>query len=283
MKKSALTLLSLLFAFTTFSQIGFKKKKEDIEKFKDTRLVVVLTTDSSYNASIKHAVESYWTFSSGVEFIDDTAMKAYNKPEFSYLFFSKSKGSKIRAKVGSCEEDFNGLLITNGAKFKKKAALEDLVAGAYCSNAIDTFDWLPELTRAVQMLNHYLNQAIESPNDKGISKSAIAQAAPLDKNLLEKKIYVPIRGMKIKGKEGPEEIYGNEVEEMDIDEIYESIVTRKDNLVFFYSKDENGCNKIITSTTGELVYYSSAAIDDCQLSIKDLKELRTKKEKAAKE
>lgn len=281
MKKLLLGVVSTLLILSASAQIGFKKKKEDLEKFKDTRLVVVLLSDSSYNASIMEAVEKYWTFNSGVEYVYDSLMKTYNKPEFSYLCFSKSKGSKIRAKVGSCEEDFNGLLITTGGKFKKKALVDDLVAGAYCGNFIDTFDWRPELTRAVQMLNSYLNNAIEADGDKGLSKSYVIQNAPRDLSLLEQTLYVPLRTLDLKGKEDAATLYGGEVEEMELDDIYKEIMSRGNNIIYFYSKDENHCNKIITSATGELVYLNSSGVDDCKLNAKDLKALKTKKEKGA--
>lgn len=282
MKKLVLGIVGSLLVISAYAQIGFKKKKEDIEKFKDTRLIVVLLADSAYNASIVEAVEKYWTFNSGYEFVYDSLMKPYNKPEFSYLCFSKSKGSKIRAKVGGCEEDFNGLLITGGGKFKKKAAAIDLIAGAYCSNVIDTTDWRPELTRAVQMLNNYFNNAIEADGDRGVTKSSVVQNAPRDLSVLEQTLYVPLRSMELKGKEDAATLYGAEVEEMEIEDIYKAIMNRTENIVFFYSKDENRCNKIITTTTGELVYYDSASPDDCKLNAKDLKALKTKKEKGAK-
>src|SRR5437773_1090377 len=106
MKKFAfLTLFLAASSVVSFAQFGFVKKAE-LEKLKDTRTVVVLSNDSAYNASIRDAVEKYWNFT-GFIFAYDTAMKPYNKPEFSFLVFSKSKFSKIKAKVCSSEEDFN--------------------------------------------------------------------------------------------------------------------------------------------------------------------------------
>jgi len=60
-------------------------------------------------------------------------------------------------------------------------------------------------------------------------------------------------------------------------------MTRSDPLIYFYSKDEKHCNKLVTSTTGELVYYDQASADDCKMNAKDLKALKAKKEKAAKQ
>lgn len=280
MKKTLLLTLSVLCFGVSFAQIGFKKKKEDIEAFKDTRLVVVLMADSAYNASITEAVEKYWTFNSGFLFVPDSAIKAYNKPEFSYLFFSKSKGTKIKAKLGSCEDDFNGLLVTGGGKFKKKALIVDLIAGAFCSNVIDTGDWRPELTRAVQMLNNYFNTAIEAEDDKGISTSYIAQNAPRDLTLLDQQLLVPLRSLDLKGKEDASELWGGEVEEVEVDETYKAIMSRNNNLVFFYSKDERRCTKVVTSTTGELVYFAEDGVEKCKLTAKDLKAINTKRNRA---
>ncbi len=282
MKKFALLGLAFIAFVSAFAQVGFKRKKEDLEKFKDTRLVVVLSKDSAYNASIVEAVEKYWTFNGGFLFEFDTAMKPYNKPEFSYLYFSKSKGTKIKAKLGSCEDDFNGLLITTGGKFKKKAMKIDLVAGAFCSNWIDTSDWRPELTRAVQMLNNYLNTAIESEGDKGIGTNYIANNAPQNTNLLEFPLMIPLRTLDLKGKEDASTLWGGDVEESEINEIYKAIMTRSDKLIFFYSKDEKRCNKVVTSSTGELVYFAEDAIDRCKLNAKDLKAISEKRTRAAK-
>lgn len=282
MKKFALLGLAFMACASAFAQVGFKRKKEDLEKFKDTRLVVVLSQDSAYNASIVEAVEKYWTFNGGFLFEYDSAMKPYNKPEFSYLYFSKSKGTKIKAKLGSCEDDFNGLLITTGGKFKKKAMKIDLVAGAFCSNLIDTSDWRPELTRGVQMLNNYLNTAIESDGDKGVSTNYIANNAPQYSNLLDFPLMVPLRALELKGKEDAATLWGGEVEESEIDETYKAIMARSDKLIFFYSKDENRCNKVVTSTSGELVYFAEDSPEKCRLSAKDLKAMNEKRTRAAK-
>lgn len=282
MKKALFILFCSLITSVSFGQIGFKRKKEDIEKFKDTRLVVVLMADSAYNASIIEAVEKYWTFNAGYLFVQDTAIKPYNKPEYSYLHFSKGKGAKIKAKLGSCESDINALLVTGGGKFKKKALLPDLVAAAYCSSSIDTTDWRAELTRAVQMLNNYFNTAIESEGDKGMSNNSIAQQAPIDASLLDLPLYVPLRGMDLKGKEDAAALWGGEVEEMDVDEINKAIMQQQNVLVFFYSKDEKYCTKVVTSTTGQLVYLQTSGVEKCRLDAKDLKALKAKRDKANK-
>jgi hypothetical protein len=282
MKKIALLGLAFAAFTTAFAQVGFKRKKEDIEKFKDTRLVVVLSPDSAYNASIIEAVEKYWTFNGGFLFEYDSAMKPYNKPEYSYLYFSKSKGTKIKAKLGTCEDDFNGLLITTGGKFKKKALKLDLVAGAFCSNFIDTADWRPELTRAVQMLNNYLNTAIEADGDKGITTNYIADNAPTNSSLLDQTLLLPLRSLDLKGKEDAATLWGGEVEDVEVDETYKAIMSRSDKIIFYYSKDEKRCNKIVTSTSGELVYFAEDAVDKCKLTAKDLKAMNAKRTRATK-
>jgi hypothetical protein len=282
MKKIALLGLTFMAITAAFAQVGFKKKKEDIEKFKDTRLVVVLSPDSAYNVSIIEAVEKYWTFNGGFLFEYDSAMKPYNKPEYSYLYFSKSKGTKIKAKLGTCEFDFNGLLITTGGKFKKKALEIDLVAGAFCSNFIDTNDWRPELSRAVQMLNNYLTNALEAEGDKGISTNYMANNAPLNSSLLEQTLMLPLRSLELKGKEDAATLWGGEVEDVEVGETYNAIMNRADKIIFFYSKDENRCNKIVTSTTGELVYLAEDSPDKCRLTAKDLKAMNVKRTRATK-
>lgn len=281
-KKIAFTCFSLLFSAVAFAQIGFKKKKEDIEKFKDSRLIVVLMADSAYNASITEAVEKYWTFNAGFLFVPDSMAKTYNKPEYTFLYFSKSKGSKIKAKLGSCEADLNGLIITGG-KFKKKAPAEDLIAAAFCSNTIDTSDWKPELIRAVKLLNNYFNTAIEAEDDRQMSIGYIIQNSPIDASLLDLTLYVPLRGLDLKGKEDAAALWGGEVEEMEIDDIYKAIVENKDVLIFYASKDEKRCTKLVTSANGQLVYINEDSPDKCGLSAKDLKALKAKRDKANKE
>jgi len=276
MKKILALILLQMVTLISFAQISFTRKKETLEKFKDTRLVVVLMQDSAYNASIIEAVEKYWTFNGGFLFVADTAMKAYNKPEFSYLYFSKSKGTKIKAKLGSSEVDFNGLIVTAGGKFKKKAVADDLIAGAFCSNTIDTADWLPELTRAVQMLNHFFNNAIES-DGKGLNNNIIANEAPKDLTLLEQTLLVPLRSLELKGKEDAATLWGGEIEEVEVEDIYKAILNRSNNLIYFYSKDETNCTKIVTSTTGELVYLEQDSPEKCKLTAKDLKAINAKR------
>lgn len=277
MKKTTLLLLTLFSLTSAFAQVGFKKKKADIEKFKDTRLVIVLAQDSAYNASITEAMEKYWTFSGGFIFDYDTAMKKYSKPEFSYLYFSKSRGTKIKAKLGTSEVDFNGLVVTMGSKFKKKAAEDELVAGAHCGNIIDTLDWRPEITLAVQMLNNYFNTAILAENDKGITTKYIADNAPTDKRLLDEVLMFPLRSLDLKGKEDAAELWGGDVEDVLMTEAYKAIMKPADKLLFFYSKAEKTCSKIVTSTTGELVFYKEDSADKCKLNAKDLKELGAKR------
>lgn len=281
MKKLPLIVLALVCSSLSFAQVGFKKKKADIDQFKDTRLVVVLMSDSSYNASIRKAVEKYWTFNSGFLFVPDTAMKEYNKPEFSYLFFSKGKGAKIKARVGSSETDFNGLVVTGGGRFRKRAASPDLIAGAYCSSVIDTADWYPEMVLAVQMLNSYFNAAVEAEDDRTLT--GIVSNAPKDISLLDQTLLVPLKALALKGKEDAATLSGGtEAEETEIEEIYKAILDQSSNLVFLYSKAEKACNKVIVSTSGELVYYTEDSLDNCGLTAKDFKALKTKKEKAGR-
>jgi hypothetical protein len=93
---------------------------------------------------------------------------------------------------------------------------------------------------------------------------------------------VPLRTLDLKGKEDAATLWGGEIEESEIDETYKAIIDRSDKLIFFYSKDEKRCNKIITSTTGELVYFSEDGIDKCKLNAKDLKAINEKRTRAAK-
>jgi hypothetical protein len=59
-------------------------------------------------------------------------------------------------------------------------------------------------------------------------------------------------------------------------------MNRADKIIFFYSKDENRCNKIVTSTTGELVYLAEDSPDKCRLTAKDLKAMNVKRTRATK-
>src|SRR5205085_1919304 len=109
--------------------------------------VVVLNADSSYNASLQAAVERLWNFT-GFEFAYDTGLKKFSKGDYTFLLFSKSKGSKVKCKfVGSSEEDLNGLVISR--KSRRRIMKDDVLAYAFCSNFIDTNDWEAEMIRGV--------------------------------------------------------------------------------------------------------------------------------------
>jgi hypothetical protein len=271
--KNLLT-LALLMPLGLFAQFGKIKKKEDVEKFKDTRLVVVLMQDSAYNASIISAMEKYWNFT-GFEFAFDTAMQKFKKGDFAFLLFSKSKGSKIRTKVCSSEEDFNGLVITK--KFKRRIVPEDVIAQAFCRNFIDTPDWETEMIRGVQMLNNYFNYAIEAKSDGELSENKMMNNYPSDKGLLiDKTLFVEDRQIEMKGKEDKNVLIEGEIEETEIESI-QKMIKAQDNmsLYYFYSKDEKFCNKLIISTANsELMYFNSTSSDMCMLVASDLKQVK---------
>lgn len=272
--KNSLLLFILLLPIGVFAQFGKLKKKEDIEKFKDTRLVVVLMQDSAYNASIISAMDKYWNFT-GFEFAFDSAMQKFKKGDFAFLLFSKSKGSKIRAKVCSSEEDFNGLVITK--KFKRRIVPEDVIAQAFCRNFIDTPDWETEMIRGVQMLNNYFNYAIEAKSDGDLSENKMMNNYPSDKGLLiDKTLFVEDRQIEMKGKEDKNVLIDGEIEETEIENI-QRMIKAQDNmsLYYFYSKDEKFCNKMIISTANsELMYFNSTSSDKCKLVASDLKQVK---------
>jgi hypothetical protein len=269
-----LLLLALLLPLGLFAQFGKIKKKEDVEKFKDTRLVVVLMQDSAYNVSIISAMEKYWNFT-GFEFAFDTAMQKFKKGDFAFLLFSKSKGSKIRTKVCSSEEDFNGMVITK--KFKRRIVPEDIIAQAFCRNFIDTPDWETEMIRGVQMLNNYFNYAIEAKSDADLSENKMMNNYPSDKGLLiDKTLFVEDKQIEMKGKEDKNVLIDGEIEETEIENI-QKMIRAQDNmsLHYFYSKDEKFCNKLIISTANsELMYFNSTSSDKCKLLSSDLKQVK---------
>ncbi len=132
------------------------------------------------------------------------------------------------------------------------------------------------------MLNNYFNTAIEADGDKGITTNYIADNAPINSSLLDQTLLLPLRSLDLKGKEDAATLWGGEVEDVEVDEIYKAILNRSDNIIFFYSKDENRCNKLVTSTTGELVYFAEDAPDKCKLTAKDLKAISAKRTRATK-
>jgi hypothetical protein len=258
--------------------------KADVEKFKDTRLIVVLSADSAYNAAIQLAVERFWTFNTGFEFVHDSMMKAYNKPEYSFLTFARSKKSfKIKAKLWSSEDDFNGLVITN--KYKRRFKLTEIIGQGACSNLIDTADWYPELVRAVQVLSNYFNYAIQAENNKQITPANMISNYPGDLALLNnKKLLVDLGMLQMKGKEDASQIYGNEVEEVDRDEIYKAIITQDPEIAYmYYFLDEKFCTKIfVSAANSEVMHIISTAPDKCKCEAKDLKGLKARIDKANK-
>lgn len=284
MKKLIASFILVCVCFTTAkAQFGFVKKA-DIEKFKDSRLIVVLSNDSIYNASIKLAVQRFWTFNAGFEFIHDTLMKPYNKPEFSFLTFAKGKKSnKIKAKLWSCEDDFNGLIVTS--KYRKRAKVAELIAQGYCSNVIDTTDWYPELVRAVQMLNNYFNYAIQAENDKAISYSTMTANYPGDLTIApSKKLLVELGTLQMKGKEDASALFGNEVEEVDRDDINKAILTQDPDVMYVFTVyNEKYCDKLyVSAANSEVMHFITTSADACKCVAKDLKGIKQRIDKANK-
>lgn len=283
MKKIIAVSLLIFISLSVSAQFGFFKKKSEVQKFKETKVIVVLFLDSAYNAAIETAMLRHWKFTSFEVAFDNDLMK-YKKQDVAYLIFSKAKGSKNKARLGSCEEDFNGLVLLN--KFKRKAMPEDILAQSFCSNAIDTTDWNFELQRAVQMMNNYLEYADKAERDGDISASKMMSDYPSDKNqLLDKKLLVEDKMLELKGKKDAADLFDGEVEEVDRDIIYRSIIDQ-DNAVVYYLwvKDEKYCNKLVISAqNSELMYYETSTPDKCKLANKDLEALNALKKNAMKQ
>lgn len=279
---------SLILAHHAQAQFGYIKK-DDIDKVKDARLVVVLFNDSAYNASILKAVERHWKFSGSYLVAYDTAaiLKDYNrKADYYYLVFSKGKASpRIKLKACMMEEDANGLVISK--KFRKKITPDVAVAVGMCSNKIDTADWYPELARAVQMLNNFFDLAGMAKDDKAMSFGAMASNYPTDKNLLnDKTLYVLKSQNGLVGKEDGAQLWDGDFEYLDEpEELHELILKQKDDAIYFFStKDEKFCNKMFILANGsEVMHYSSTGSgNDCNCTAKDIKALKALKDKANK-
>lgn len=287
MKKIIAICLLALISFSASAQFGFFKNKSEIEAFKEKKIVVVLFMDSAYNAAIELAMIRNWKFSSFEVAFDNELLK-YKKQEKAqevvFLSFSKSKGSKNKAKLGSCEEDFNGLVVLN--KFKRKSLPDDILAQAFCSNNIDTNDWEFELQRGVQMLNNFFEYASNAARDGDIAPSKMMSNYPSDKNqLLDKKLLVEDKMLELKGKKDAAELFDGEVTEVDKDIIYKAVADQ-DNAVLYYLwvKDEKYCNKLVISAqNSELMYYETATPDKCKLTNKDLEALNATKKNVMKQ
>jgi len=282
MKKLFVVSLLVVLNYAAAAQFGFFKKKSEIEKFKETKVVVVLFYDSAYNASIETAMLRYWKFNN-FEVAFDNELMQYKKKDVAYLMFSKSKVSKNKAKLGSCEEDFNGLVLTN--KFKRKAMPEDILAQAFCSNNIDTADWNFEMQRAVQMLNNYFEYAMNATRDGDITAAKMMSDYPSDKNLLlDKKLLIEDKTLALKGKKNAPDIFDAEVEEVDRDVIYRAILDQDNATVYsLLVKDEKFCTKLIlTSQNSEVMYYQTSNPETCKLNNKDLEALAAIKKEAMK-
>lgn len=281
--KKIITIALLIFASLSASaQFGFFKKKSDVEKFKSTKVVVVLFMDSAYNAAVEFAMLRYWKFNE-FEVAFDNELTQYKKKDVAYLVFSKSKGSKNKARLASCEEDFNGLVLMN--KFKRKALPEDILAQAFCSNDIDTADWNFEMQRAVQMMNNFLEYAIKVERDADLSASKMMVDYPSDKNqIFDKKLLIADKTLEIKGKKDANDLFGGEVEEVDRDVIYRAVLDQDNALLYAMCvKDEKYCNKLVISAqNSEIMYYDSSAPDKCKINNKDLDALNALKKSLSK-
>lgn len=282
MKKIITICLLALISFSASAQFGFFKKKSEIESFKEKKVIVVLFYDSAYNAAVELAMIRNWKFSSFEVAFDNELLK-YKKENVVYLSFSKSKGSKNKAKLGSCEVDFNGLVMLS--KFKRKSMPEDILAQAFCSNNIDTSDWEFELQRGVQMMNNYFEYSSNAAKDGDITASKMMNNYPSDKSqLLDKKLLVEDKMLELKGKKDAADIFDGEVAEVDRDLIYKAVADQ-DNAVAYYLwvKDEKYCNKLVISAqNSEIMYYETATPDKCKLNNKDLEALNSIKKNASK-
>ncbi|MES2780206.1 MAG: hypothetical protein V4651_09955 [Bacteroidota bacterium] len=279
----ALFLIAFVCITGVKAQFGFVKK-DVIEKFKDSRLIVILFNDSTYNASIKEAVSRFWTFNGGFEFVHDSMTKKYTKGDFSFLSFARGKKSnKIKAKLCSSEDDCNGLVIST--KYRKRAKMDEIIAEGYCSNAIDTTDWYPELVRAVQMLNNYFNYAVQAENEKDIDYSQMINNYPGDLTTLSnKKLLVELGTLQMKGKEDASAIYGNEVEEVDRDEINKAILTQDPDVMYVFNVyDEKNCYKFfVSAANSDVMHVEVAKFDQVKCTAKDLKAIKQRIDKANK-
>lgn len=258
----------------SIAQFGTFKKKDEIDAFKETTLVVVWMQDSSFNESLYNAVERYWTFGPK-EYAEENELKKYNKKDVAFLLFSKSVGSKIKAKLCTSEEDINGLVVAR--KFKKRIMKEDMVAYSFCSNKMDTADWDGEMTRAVQMLNNYFNYASQAVT---LNSSRMMKDYPSDRNLLlDRKLLVEDKMLDIKGKVDAVNLFDAEVVEVGREEIYRAVKSQEDNLLYYvFSKGGKHCNKmVVNAKNSELMWFYSDSPDKCKLSEKDLKALKKMK------
>ncbi len=282
MKKLVFLCCLFLLGFSSNAQFGNFKKKAELEKFKDTKLLVVLFPDSSYTFSIAAAMDRYWTFT-GYEFIEDSAVQRYRKGDYAFMYFSKSKGSKNKAKLASSEEDFNGLVITR--KFSRRVAPENLLAYAFCNNKIDTNDWASEMTKAVQLLNNYFNYAVQVKSEGDLSASKMMKNYPSEKALLmDKKLLIENKLLEPTGKEDPVTLFGGDIEEVEVEDIQKAIKWQDENfLYYYYSKDVKSCNKLVLSAqNSELMYFESVSPDKCRCNAKDLKAMNEMRIRASK-
>ena len=282
MKKIITICLLALISFSASAQFGFFKKKSEIESFKEKKVIVVLFYDSAYNAAVELAMIRNWKFSSFEVAFDNELLK-YKKENVVYLSFSKSKGSKNKAKLGSCEEDFNGLVMLS--KFKRKSMPEDILAQAFCSNNIDTSDWEFELQRGIQMMNNYFEYASNAAKDGDVTASKMMNNYPSDKSqLLDKKLLVEDKMLELKGKKDAVDIFDGEVAEVDRDVIYKAVADQDNAVAYFlWVKDEKYCNKLVISAqNSELMYYETATPDKCKLNNKDLEALNSIKKNDSK-
>jgi len=285
MKKTISLILFSIFYFTQANaQFGYAKKA-DIEKFKDNKLIVVLFNDSTYNASIQKAVQRFWNFTGSFEFVHDSMMKQYAKGDYSYLIFTKSKRSnKLKAKLCSSEDDFNGLVVTK--KYKKRVNVTEIIASAACSNVIDTLDWYPELVRSIQILNNYFSYAIQAKGEKEIVNTFMMANYPTDLSIIgNKRLIIETGLLQMKGKENPEQLVGLTVDEVEKEDIYKAVLTQDPDIIYMYHiMSEKYCDKIFVSAANSevLFFLSSPASDPCKCTAKDLKTIKSKIDKANK-
>ena len=135
------------------------------------------------------------------------------------------------------------------------------------------------------MINNYFNYAIQAKGDKEITPSYMMGNYPGDlQTIYNKKLLVETGKILMKGKEDASFLYGNEVEDVDRDDIYKAILSQDPEVVYVFSVfTEKFCDKIfVSAANSEVMHYVSGGVEDCKCVAKDLKNFKQRIDKANK-
>lgn len=220
------------------AQFGYQSKK-DLEKIKQTELIVVLTDDTAdmFNKCIQKVMPAHWKLTS-VKYMNAQAAAEYAKKGdgFTFMVLVKCAGARLKSKAMTSELETTGLLLTNTFKKGKIPFTHALASALFDSKFGPTpAEYEAQCLRAVQLLTNYLNIVEAAAGDKDIYYETMQRKYPGDKSLLEGKKLLVDKKLVLDEKQQMliEKNYPGEVVFTDAATIAKAILNQEENAIYF--------------------------------------------------